>query len=493
MPQFWLPLKNKSAVLLIAILVLAAGLRLYRINDVPYGFYWDEAAITYNAWGIAEWNRDEYGNKLPASFKSFGDYKAPLLIYVLGVIYKFTGLHPEYLRVIVAISGIGIVVLTYLLAKEYERQKKLSPNSALTAAFLIAITPWAINFSRFGLEAMVALLLFLAGVLSLEKSKSNSRYLYLSATLLALCLYTYHSAKIVVPLFLLFWVCSNKQILRRHKKTISLSLAVAGLLLIPLINDTVFGPGFERGKALIFFSDPSLLPKHIVSFLDLNFWIFGQDSVGLRHSVPGFGVLPKTLFILLVIGIIAVLKQKKNRHLLVWMSIGLLPSILSNNAPHAIRSLMALPPIMIIASWAYTALPKAVQKISIIVLTVETAFYLNAYYGPYAINSATAFQYGYKQAILTAEKIASPDDKIVVTDFYGQPYIYTLLYRKLSPEEFKFGALANYEFRKIIWPEERENYVYVATPEEISPSDPSVIKIFYIPQTNQPVFVIAKW
>jgi hypothetical protein len=491
MPQFWLRLKNNSALLLVAILILAAGLRLYRINEIPYGFYWDEAAITYNAWGISVWNRDEFGNKLPVSFKSFGDYKAPLLIYLLGGIYKFTGLHPEYLRIIIAFSGIGVVVITFLLTQEFERQKKLPHNTALVSAFFMAITPWGVNFSRFGLEAMLALLLFTTGVLFLEKSKTNSQYFYLAGILFSLCLYAYHSAKIVTPIFLLMWASLDRQTIWKQKKAVTLSLALSALVLTPLIQDTLFGPGFERGKSLIFFSNPALLPQNIASFLSLNYWIFGQDSVGLRHNVPGFGVLPKTIFIFLIIGLVQLLKKKKNRRLVIWAIIGLLPSMLSNDAPHAIRSLMALPPVIMIASWGYMALPKVIQKISIIILLVETVLYLNAYYGTYAIQSATAFQYGYKQAILTAEKIADPNDKIIVTDYYGQPYIYTLLYRKLTPEEFKFGALANYEFRKISWPDTQENRVYVATPEEISPNDPSVIQTLYIPQTNQPVFVIT--
>jgi hypothetical protein len=492
MPQFWLRLKNRSAVLLIAILVLAAGLRLYKINDIPHGFYWDEAAIAYNAWGLAVWNRDEFGNKLPVSFRSFGDYKAPLLIYILGGIYKFTGLHPEYLRIIVALSGIGVVGLTYLLAAELERQKKLPQNTALISTVFIAVTPWTVNFSRFGLEAMLALFLFLAGALFLEKSTRNSRYLYLAGILFSLCLYAYHSAKIVVPLFLLAWARINRKTLWQQKKTLTASLVIAVLLLIPQIMDTFFGPGFERGKSLIFFSDITLLPQHILSFLNPQFWIFGQDSVGLRHSVPGFGVLFKTIFMFLVAGMIMILKHKKNRYLLVWMIIGLLPSILSNDAPHAIRSLMALPPVIFIASVGYVAIPRLFQKLSLLILAVEVVLYLNAYYGAYAVNSATAFQYGYKQAILEAEAIADSNDKIIVTDHYGQPYIYTLLYRKLTPEEFSFGALANYEFKTIDWMEVNPSGVYVATPDEIPPTNEKVKKIIYIPNTTIPVFVIAK-
>jgi hypothetical protein len=493
MLKYWPHFKNKQAIILVIIVLLAAALRLYRINEIPYGFYWDEAAITYNAWGLAVWNRDEFGNKLPVSFKSFGDYKAPLLIYVLGGIYKVTGLHPEYLRVLIAISGIMIVALTFFVAKEYERQKKLPQNTAPISAFFMAITPWAINFSRFGVEATLALLLFLVGLLFLERSKNKKRYIYAAAFFFALCLYTYHSVKVVIPLFLLVWSLFNKTFILKHKKSILVATIIGAFLLYPLLRDTFFGSGFERGKSLIFFKDDlSLLPQNLLSFLSLDFWVNGKDAIGLRHSVPGFGVLLKTVFALLIIGMLSSLKKKQNYLLIIWAIIGLLPSILSADAPHAIRSLMAMPAIILLAAFGLKILPKVIKPIAVLIILIETGFYLHSYYGSYAADSATAFQYGYKEAILAAEKIADAEDKIIVTDYYGQPYIYTLLYRKLTPEEFKFGALANYEFRPITWPDENSNRIFIATPEEIPTNEPKVSKVISIPNTTKAVFVIIK-
>lgn len=493
MPQSCPLLRIKPTYIFVILLVLAAALRLYRINQIPYGFYWDEAAITYNAWGLAVWNRDEFGNKLPVSFKSFGDYKAPLTMYLLGGIYKVTGLHPEYLRILISLSGIGVVAVLYFLTKSFEHHNKFPSGSTLAVTTFAAVAPWAVNFSRFGVEAMLALLLFLLGALLLEKSHQRPSYMYGATLFFVLCVYTYHSAKIVAPLYLLVWAISNCASIWRHKITITLSSIIGLALLFPLIQDTFFGQGFERGKSLIFFSgNLSLLPQNLLSFLSLKFWIFGQDSIGLRHGVPGFGVLPKTVFVLMLIGIIVSIKKKSSLFLIFWAFIGLLPSILSTDAPHAIRSLMALPPLLLLAALGFQVVPKALKALSMLLLSIETVFYLSTYFGSYAIQSATAFQYGYKDAILTAETIAGPNDKIIVTDFYGQPYIYTLLYRKLTPEEFKFGALANYEFHKISWPNDTKNRVYVATPEEISLSDSHVKKIIYIPNSNIPVFVITK-
>lgn len=483
MRQFLLRFRNKTVIACIAICIIAIGLRMYKLNQIPYGFYWDEAAISYNAWGLSLWNRDEFGNKLPVSFKSFGDYKAPLLIYTLGALYKVTGLHPEYLRILTSIFGIGIVFLLPLFAK----------RSKLVVALFIAVTPWAVNFSRIGVEVTFALFLFLLGVYFLEKSKKNTNLFLLSSALFILSMYAYHSAKLVTPLFLLLWSFKNWRLIFKHKVVIMLSIILGTALLLPMIKDTVYGSGFERGKSLIFYGNNlSLLPNNIASFANLDFWIFGKDSIGLRHGVPGNGTLYKTIFILMILGIIAVFKHQANRHLILWLLIGLVPSILSTDAPHAIRAAFALPPALLLADEGFFILSKYLKRLSLVTIAVETIFYVSLYYGPYAVNSATSFQYGYKEAILLAEKLVNENDKIIVTDYYGQPYIYTLLYRKITPKEFKFGALANYEFHKISWPDNRLNRIYVATPQEIPIKDPSVVKTINLPGTNTPIFVIAK-
>jgi hypothetical protein len=360
-------------------------------------------------------------------------------------------------------------------------------------ALVFAVTPWATNFSRIGVEVTYALFLFLLGVYCLEKTKKNSKYFILSSLLFVLSMYAYHSAKIVTPLFLILWVFQNGKLVLKHKITVSISILLGVALLTPMIRDVVYGNGFERGKSLIIYGDNlSLLPLNIRSFFSLDFWIFGKDSIGLRHGVPGFGVLYKTVFILMILGIFTVFKLKTNRYLFGWLLIGLAPSILSTDAPHAIRAALALPPAILLAGEGFSVISKTFKNITIATIIIETIIYLSLYYGSYAIDSAESFQYGYEEAIITAEKIADFDDKIIVTDYYGQPYIYTLLYRKLTPEEFKFGALANYEFHNIKWPDDRDNRVYVATPSEIPIDDAKVIKLITIPDTNKIVFVVAK-
>ncbi|NCQ11990.1 MAG: hypothetical protein GW809_07600, partial [Bacteroidetes bacterium] len=79
--------------LVLSILVLSIFLRFYKLGTVPHGMTWDEAAIGYNGFAIFNTRRDEWLQRLPVSFQSFGDYKAPLAIYLNGIFTYLFGLN----------------------------------------------------------------------------------------------------------------------------------------------------------------------------------------------------------------------------------------------------------------------------------------------------------------------------------------------------------------------------------------------------------------
>ncbi|MBU0974247.1 hypothetical protein KKD03_00915, partial [Patescibacteria group bacterium] len=70
--------KNWWTVSVIIILLFATFLRFYKLGVVPHGMFWDEAAVGYNGYSIVTTRRDEWLQKFPVTFQSFGDYKAPL-------------------------------------------------------------------------------------------------------------------------------------------------------------------------------------------------------------------------------------------------------------------------------------------------------------------------------------------------------------------------------------------------------------------------------
>src|SRR3989344_2937504 len=111
-------MNGKHKFLLLAILILAALLRLYRITEVPPGVNRDEASIGYTAYSLLQTGKDEYGRSFPLSFESFGDWKLPLYIYTTVPFVKLFGLNELAVRFPSVLAGTLTVLLTYFLVME---------------------------------------------------------------------------------------------------------------------------------------------------------------------------------------------------------------------------------------------------------------------------------------------------------------------------------------------------------------------------------------
>ena len=85
-------LQRRGWMLLLAlILVFAAVLYAANIRTNPLGFYIDESSIAFNAHLIAQTGKDEHGESFPLFFRAFGEYKNPIYIYLLALVYRITG------------------------------------------------------------------------------------------------------------------------------------------------------------------------------------------------------------------------------------------------------------------------------------------------------------------------------------------------------------------------------------------------------------------
>src|SRR5258706_16069472 len=105
--------KKITKILLILIIVLAFALRVYKLAEAPPSISWDEAAVGYNAWTIANYGKDEYGKVFPPFFRSFGEDKNPVDIYLTAIFVKFMGLNELSIRLPVALFGVLNVYIIY--------------------------------------------------------------------------------------------------------------------------------------------------------------------------------------------------------------------------------------------------------------------------------------------------------------------------------------------------------------------------------------------
>ena len=277
----------------ISIIAIAGLIRGYQLGIVPHGMTWDEAAIGYNGYSVLTTRRDEWLNLLPISFRSFGDYKAPLAIYLNGLFTYAFGMNLFAVRVPFFIASLfsvlGIIKLTEQLFKKHTLQKQY----AAFAGFILALSPWHIHYSRAGFESGLALAFLIWALLLLEKSIENTfkntKELILSIILFVAAIYTYHSSKIVIPLIGLVYLFSYKKIIFKNIKNLFLPLGLFIFGLLPFIADSLLGEGLTRAGVTIFSSDLSIIDKliyiikGILIHLSPGFLVLGETTT-LRHS-----------------------------------------------------------------------------------------------------------------------------------------------------------------------------------------------------------------
>lgn len=110
-------------IILIFILLLAAFLRLYKLDSVPPAPSIDEASTAYNAYSLLKISREEHGKQLPLILQSFDDWQPAMYAYLtIPFIYIF-GLSVTAVRMPAVLLSILCVFITYLLVKELFKEK----------------------------------------------------------------------------------------------------------------------------------------------------------------------------------------------------------------------------------------------------------------------------------------------------------------------------------------------------------------------------------
>ncbi|MBI2599053.1 glycosyltransferase family 39 protein [Candidatus Curtissbacteria bacterium] len=495
-------------LLLISILVLAAFLRFFQLGQNPPGLSVDEVSNGYNAYSILKTARDEYGNFLPLTFRSFGDYNLPLSVYTLVPSIAIFGLTEFAVRFPSALFGTLAVLLTYILAKKlFEEsqngwqlwkgprqradsvhgQEKLeskiksstdgppkaslafsrretidrtrSKLIALLSAFFLAISPWHLQFSRYDHEANFMVFFIVLGLTTFLYGLKNFSLLAASAVFFGLAVNTYHGAKIWVPLFLiviLFWY--RKEIIKFKIKLIWLSLILIVFSLPIILN---LQKSLIRGQSVGVLGQPNPLETFITGYLahySPNFLFISGDSIG-RHSVPGMGQLYVFEAPLVILGILYLIAQKTKspKFLLAWLVIAAIPAAAATPTPHALRGLTFIPVWSIITACGVTALleakfkanlKKGIAFILVVVAFYNIVTYFHLYYKHYPKEKAPDWSQGYKEMVEAVDEIKDNYGSIAITSYFGHPYIFTLFYSRYDPLKYHSQSEDKNKFAK---------------------------------------------
>ncbi len=516
-------LAQNAKLCLFIILFLAAVVRLWSLSSIPPHLTPDEASLGYNAYSILRTGKDEYGKTLPLIFKSFGDYKPGLYVYLTVPFVALFGLTEFAVRLPGAISGIFAVWLLYkivllLFAKQSNRTPYTEHQTlAIFTAFLLAISPWHIHFSRGAWEVNLALTLTLAGIYLFIKDLKKPKKLYWSALFFALTLLAYQGAKlstaiVVGILVLVYW----KDLVPVEKRFLTRSAVLGMLVALPIII-SLFQGKTGRLKVFSVFSYPRS-QEHVQSILDqgssrigdINYYAFHSESLTFirgimgrwlnhfsgrflffegdwqnpRHSAPNHGMLLLADLTLLAVGFAGLLraKGKTSKFIFLWLILAPLPAALSRDQVHAVRALNMVIPLTVISAIGLTGILRWINKIKsnlihysysiLLTATIIGAviYYLDSYFVHLPVHNAKDWLYGYKQAVEETTTVQNNYKKIVFQQSYDQPYIYFLFYQKYNPASYQAKAvltegevdvglvekLDNIKFEIVSWPKVAE-------------------------------------
>jgi 4-amino-4-deoxy-L-arabinose transferase-like glycosyltransferase len=457
-------IKNWHRFVLGLILCTALFLRVYQLTSVPPSLSWDEVAVGYNGYTIANYARDEYGKFMPLTFRSFGDDKSPIHVYVTAMIVKIFGLSDFSIRFGPAVFGVLSVWMIYLLLNEMYKSKLLG----LIGALLLSISPFNLQFSRFNHEASFALFFYFTGLWLWFKGVRDGFWLPFSIIAFGLCMLSYHSSKVVVPLTLgLLGIFYVKNIIRYKFYAIVCVLLVIGFGMLYFFNPDLLGlarakqttisvseieklqiySDVKGGKTWFSMNDAErvartwLAGQRYLVFFQPEFLYLKGDS-NLRFSTQSVGQFYRIDLVFLLIGVISLIfSRKKQSYLLLLLTvIAPIPAAITGGLSeigHSGRGLFIMLWIMVAAFgmysfFRYLGSRGLIAGLGIIIVMwygYLFSQYLFVYHVSYAENSAIEWQYGMKEIVSYVE--AHPEySTVYVTDIRSQPYIFFLNYLK---------------------------------------------------------------
>ena len=368
--------QREEWIALAAIVALAAGLRFWQLAAIPPGYHYDEAFEGLEAWKLL--TQPGYH---PIFFHgNFG--VEPLFIYLTALAFRLFGAGPTTQRAVAALLGTLTVPALYGLARELRQaDQRLSRAFPLLSAAALALLYWHLHFSRLGIEPVwVPLLLVLAFWALWRGLRTGRLWLFAIAGLcLGLGFYAYPAGRLL-PLLaaaLVAWLLLvDRARLHRRWPGLMLTLLVGLLVLAPLAVH------FWRYPQLLTLrtSQVAVTGEGRGSLLEnawhtLGLWSVAGDA-DPRNNLPGRPALDAFVAVPFYLGLAVacwrifappVRTEQRNRnpqwaHRAVWgfvllaAVVMLVPTLLSEYAPHFRRALGVTPAAALLIGLGFSTL-----------------------------------------------------------------------------------------------------------------------------------------
>jgi 4-amino-4-deoxy-L-arabinose transferase-like glycosyltransferase len=363
---------------------------------------------------------------------------------------------PWIVRLPAAVASVLTVWGLYLLVAEL-----FGDGPGLLAAFLLATSFWGIIFSRIGFRAILAPLAliftfwliikaFRAGT---DKKRSALWYTLAAGIVYGLGFYTYIAYRVTPILFLLFIPFFYK--LAGFWKRIALFIIVTFIVAAPLGWYFATNPGsfFGRTAEISVTSAANPVYDFAVNAAKEALMFNYHGDYNWRQNVSGAPELFWPVGILFLLGIVLVIyfwiRRARKKYItaeseklfplfgtllvFAWLIFGILPAAASDEGiPHALRSILALAPSLILATlggvWLYRLIKKhwsvTLAKILMVVFLVIVAGW--GYYDYFVVwaqnpNVPGAFNANYVTIGQQINVLPTSTPKYVVVNAGGVP------------------------------------------------------------------------
>lgn len=492
-------------ILLLSIcLLIASFLHLFHYGQPNLNE--DEAAQGYNTYSVLKTGHDEYG-RLPIRYLSFGENKLPVTGLLSAPLIALFGLNEDTIRLPVQLIGITMPILMYLLLVALFKKHTIG----YVGAFLTSTNVWIHTMSRHQHEAVVLLaiiMVYLIVALSLKKSQSIVK-LALLALLYFLGLYTYHSAKIIMPILamwtlILIWKNLQYRILYVFSMIIATGLFLLTEYLAPntrlgqlsYFTSSAFVYAIEEGRrtggSLLLYNKLGFAVYTVITrlayYLSPSFLIFGNDA-NARYGDVHISLITCVEYLFALIGLLLywVKKQCHRVAIVMLLVVTIIPAIATISSQTATRSFILTLPIILLASYGIVQTLEHIsnQRLRFSLLVILGIIHISLvysswyyYFDKYLTDPKTlaATQTGMKEVAQTAWSSSQKYKTVYVSNKFGQAYIYLLTFGgPMDPQKYQLIAKTQPYNEYGFWEQPRLTDKFVFSIPKSSVSDAAVI------------------
>jgi len=263
--------------------ITLSALLLYKFPHVPVGLHRDEMSEAYESYALLHTGADRWGYHLPAYFLSWGSGQNVLQAYLNIPLVAVFGLTPLGARLLPLLLNLACLPFFFLAVRRWYGNR-----TALLALAFLALSPWHIMLSRWGIENSPLPFFLALGLWTFGRALGTHSPARILPSLLpfALAMYTYGVVIVWAPLFVVLLLLIDLPAVRREVRLWIGALALFAFLTFPIFLFTVKNYVFKRDFAVerfIPFAIP-LLPNSRLEEAHSDL----QASSLLHHNIKFF-------------------------------------------------------------------------------------------------------------------------------------------------------------------------------------------------------------